>query len=106
MSDWNDSQACVERSGAPTYVDQRRVAPTAADQIGADWRRPILRRVGWRAGLHRPAPSGADRRRPDWRADWRRPIPTDADTAWQRPSATMLEPSKHPPPTPRFSLYF
>ena len=71
--------AIVERCGAPTDVDQRRLAPTGAtvaDQIGADWRRPI---------------------------------PTDADTAWLRPSTTMLEQSKqHTPPThtPRFSLYF
>ena len=69
--------AIVERCGAPTYVDQRRLAPTGAtvaDQIGADWRRPI---------------------------------PTDADTAWQRPSTTMLEPSKqHTPPHPHAPFLF
>ena len=55
------------------YVDQRRLAPIGASA---------------------PTPIGADRRWP-WPT---RLAPTDADTTWQRPSATMLEPSKHAPP--------
>ena len=67
--------------GAPTYVDLRRLPPIGA---GA------------------PAPIGDDRRWP-WPTSL---APSDADTAWRRPSTTMLEPSMHLPPTPRFSLYF
>ena len=68
-----------------TSTEWRRPAPTAADQIGADWRRPILRRVGWRGDLRRPEPSGADRRRPDWR----RLAPTDSDRRRHRLATTL-----------------